>query len=77
MKTAIASSKTLDDRGKACSEILADIKNTLSEMTAGQVLEVLTTDSCTEYDLPNWVSRTGGKDLLDTEHVTIFHIKKL
>jgi len=38
-------------------------------------VEIFTTDVCAEYDLPNWVQRKGD-ELLDQEHVTVFHIRK-
>jgi len=59
----------------ACSEVLTKLKSAMSEMERGQVVEIFTTDVCTEYDLPNWVQRKGN-ELLDQEHVTVFHIKK-
>ncbi len=75
MQTKICSDHTLDCREMACSEVLAKLKGTMSEMKEGEVVEVFTTDVCTEYDLPNWVQRKGS-ELLAQEHVTVFHIRK-
>jgi len=75
MQTKICSDHTLDCREMACSEVLARIKNIMSEMEKGQIVEIFTTDVCAEYDLPNWVQRKGD-ELLDQEHVTVFHIRK-
>jgi tRNA 2-thiouridine synthesizing protein A len=79
MGVAIKPDETLDVRSAACSLVMAKTKQALSHMEAGSVLEVLTTDSCTEFDIPTWVERTG-KELLSTvkeEGVIKFYIKKL
>lgn len=78
MATTITPDKTLDVRGMACSLVMMKSKQTLDGMEAGQILEVVTTDACTEYDIPAWVSKTG-KELLTTtkDQGTIrFFIKK-
>jgi len=65
MAAIITPDKALDVRGIACSLVMMKTKQTLDGMEAGKVLEVITTDECTEYDIPAWVSRTG-KELLTT-----------
>ncbi|PIW84393.1 MAG: hypothetical protein CO150_04490 [Nitrospirae bacterium CG_4_9_14_3_um_filter_53_35] len=61
MNTVIKSDKTLDVRGEPCSLVLLRIKKTLAGMQGGEILEVFTTDPCTEYDIPTWVKRFGNK----------------
>jgi tRNA 2-thiouridine synthesizing protein A len=79
MEAVIAPSKTLDMRGHSCSLVMAKTKMALDEMEAGDVLEVLSTDACTEFDLPSWTQRTG-KELLSKSKEDggiKFYIKKL
>lgn len=79
MTTTMTADQTLDARGIACPLVMAKTKMALEKMESGQVLEVLTTDACTEFDIPSWVKRTG-KELMATvkEQDTIkFFIKKL
>ena len=79
METVITPQRTMDLRGLSCPLVLAKIKQALQEMEAGQVLEVLTNDACTEYDIPSWVRRTG-KELIRsvTEQEALkFYIRKL
>ncbi len=61
MGTVISKTTTLDMRGNACALILARAKMALKEMATGDVLEVLSTDSCTEFDLPSWTKRSGNE----------------
>ena len=79
MVTTVAPDKTLDLKGMDCPLVLANTKMALQEMQAGQILEVITTDACTEFDLPSWAERTG-KELVKTlknENTIKFYIKKL
>ena len=54
MSTTIAPDKTLDTRGIACALVMAKTKMALQDMEPGTILEVLTTDVCTEFDIPAW-----------------------
>lgn len=78
MAEFITADKILDLRGLACSLVLMKTKQTLDGMEVGQVLEVITTDACTEFDIPAWVARTGKELLMTTkDQQTIkFYIKK-
>ncbi len=60
MENVIGKTTILDMRGNECSLILAKAKMALKGMAPGEILEVLATDSCTEYDLPSWVKRSGN-----------------
>lgn len=78
MSTTITPDKTLDARGIACALVMAKTKMTLQEMEPGMILEILTTDVCTEFDLPAW-SKVTGRDLISTikeQDVIKFYIRK-
>ena len=78
METVINRTTTLDMRGKECAFILVETKKALKEMAAGAILEVLCTDSCTEYDLPSWAKRSGNEviSVVKGEDYITFTIKK-
>ncbi|MDA8146296.1 MAG: sulfurtransferase TusA family protein [Thermaerobacter sp.] len=57
---------TLDASGLYCIAPVAKLKEALGKLTAGQVLEVITTTSGTCTDIPAWCRRTGN-ELLATE----------
>jgi len=76
MKEIIAPKKTIDCRGENCPIVLLKIKDALREVDVDDVVEVLSTDPCAEYDVPNW-SQMTGKELISAEHVTIYRIKKV
>ena len=79
MATTVTPQRTMDLRGLSCPLVLARIKQALEEMEAGQVLEVLTNDACTEYDIPSWVRRTG-KEMVHSvaeQEALKFYIRKL
>ncbi len=65
MVTTVTADKTLDLRGIACPMVMAKTKQTLKDMQKGQVLEVISSDACTEFDIPSWLKRTG-KELITT-----------
>jgi TusA-related sulfurtransferase len=75
MLTKTAYEKSLDCRDEPCADVLAKVRSTIDNMKSGEVLEVLTTDECSGFDLPTWVKRSGN-DLLLSENVRVFHIRK-
>lgn len=65
MKTdAIVADKVLDTSGMSCPMPLLKTKKTLSEMTPGQVLEVISTDPGSQKDIPRFADK-GDNSLLD------------
>jgi len=72
--TSDQTSRLLDCRGESCSLMLMRIKEALAALEPGQVLEVLSTDPCAEYDLPDWVRHTGRGEVT-TEEVTLYRIR--
>lgn len=63
MEGSIVITKTLDLSDLDCPAALLRIKQMLEQMPSGDVLEVVTKDACTEYDIPSWARRTG-KELI-------------
>lgn len=76
MNQTIGPKKVIDCRGENCPIVLLKIKDALKEMDVEDALEVMSTDPCAEYDVPNW-SQMTGKELISAEHVTIYGIKKV
>ena len=70
--------KTLDTKGLNCPMPVLKTKKALDEVSAGQILEVISTDPGSKSDIPALLNRLGH-DLLETkeEGSTItFYIKK-
>lgn len=55
----------LDAAGEACGTVTPVIKQALSNLVPGQVLEVLTHDPATRVGVPAWC-RLTGHELVDT-----------
>jgi tRNA 2-thiouridine synthesizing protein A len=70
----------LDASGEACGTVTPAIKQSLSTLQTGQVLEVLTHDSATRVGVPAWC-RLTGHTLVETRveegPVTRFWIRKV
>lgn len=75
MLTKTAHDKVIDCRGEPCADVLAKIHGSMDKLHSGEVLEVLTTDSCSAFDVPTWVKRSGN-DLILSEMVQVFQIRK-
>ena len=71
--TGHETNRMLDCRGESCALMLMRIKEALVGLEPGQALEVLSTDPCAEYDLPEWVRRTGRGEVVSQE-VTLYRI---
>lgn len=56
---------TLDAAGEACGTVTPVIKQALSNLQPGQILEVLTHDPATRVGVPAWC-RLTGHELVDT-----------
>lgn len=56
----------LDAAGEACGTVTPVIKQALSALQAGQVLQVLTHDAATRAGVPAWC-RLTGHELVDTQ----------
>ena len=52
--------KNLDTRGLTCPLPILKIKKSLAEMTSGQVLKVISTDSASVKDVQAFANQTGN-----------------
>jgi len=52
--------KTLDTRGLSCPMPSVKTALALEQMSAGQVIEILTDDPVSKKDLPVWAEATGN-----------------
>jgi tRNA 2-thiouridine synthesizing protein A len=70
--------KELNARGLSCPLPIVKTKKTLNDMTSGQVLKVISTDSGSIKDMAAFAEQTGNP-LLSTEEEKgeyIFYMKK-
>ncbi|WP_435074563.1 sulfurtransferase TusA family protein [Halorubrum sp. HHNYT27] len=59
--------ETLDVKGASCPMPVVKTKGAIDELAAGEVLEVLATDSGSMSDIDGWASGTAGVELLGQE----------
>jgi TusA-related sulfurtransferase len=71
--------KILDGAGNACVDLTPRIKQAISPMEQGQILEVTSDDPAAREGVPAW-SRLTGHELVETVHVddrnTRFFVKR-
>ncbi|MUV86219.1 hypothetical protein GJ631_06435 [Natronomonas sp. CBA1123] len=58
-------SQTLDVKGASCPMPVVKTKQAIDDLEAGEVLEVVATDSGSMSDLDGWAAGTDGVELLD------------
>lgn len=70
--------KELDTRGLSCPLPILKTKKSLADMTAGQVLRVVSTDRGSVKDMQAFSNQTGNELLSASEEAGeyIFHLKK-
>lgn len=56
-------SKVVDARGTACPGPILAAKKSITEVKAGEVMEVLATDSGSQKDIPAWAKKMGHEFL--------------
>lgn len=59
--------ETLDVKGENCPMPVVKTKQAIDGLSAGQVLEVLATDSGSMSDIDGWAETTPGVELLEQE----------
>jgi TusA-related sulfurtransferase len=57
--------ETLDVKGASCPMPVVKTKSAVDELTGGDVLEVLATDSGSMSDIDGWADSTADVELLD------------
>jgi tRNA 2-thiouridine synthesizing protein A len=70
--------KELDARGLACPLPIVKTNKTISQMTSGQVLRVLATDTGSVADMKVYSEQTGHQLLSSTQEngVYVFYLKR-
>lgn len=76
--SAIIVTSTLDTSGKCCPMPIVETSKAMKELTLGDVLEIIATDTGTQKDIPSWCERTGQTLLSMTEDngVLHYHVRK-
>lgn len=59
--------KTVDARGTACPGPLLEAKRAMADVSVGGVLEVMSSDSGTNEDIPLWAKKVGHDFLGNVE----------
>jgi tRNA 2-thiouridine synthesizing protein A len=57
----IKADKTVDTSGHCCPVPIIETNRAMKQMRAGEVLEVISTDTGSKMDIPAWCARTGNK----------------
>jgi TusA-related sulfurtransferase len=57
--------ETLDVKGASCPMPVVKTKGAIDDLAAGEILEVLATDSGSMSDIDGWAAGTEGVELLD------------
>ena len=65
MTTELDITETLDVKGQSCPMPVVKTKQAIDDLDAGEVLEVVATDSGSMSDIEGWAEGTGGVELLD------------
>ena len=65
MSDANTADETLDVKGASCPMPVVKTKQAIDGLAAGEILEVLATDSGSMSDIDGWASGTAGVELLD------------
>jgi tRNA 2-thiouridine synthesizing protein A len=70
--------KELDARGLSCPLPIVKTKKSLNDMTSGQVLKVVSTDSGSVKDMQAFANQTGNPLLETTQEggAFVFYVKK-
>lgn len=70
--------KTLDCKGLNCPLPVLKTKKAMDELSAGQVLEMISTDPGSKNDITAWAKRTGNELMESTEDGSVFkfYLKK-
>jgi len=67
-ETELDADVTVDSRGATCPGPLMDLIGHVRTADAGTVFELLTTDSASKHDVPEWVEKAGHETLGVVDH---------
>ncbi|GAB7020835.1 sulfurtransferase TusA family protein [Halostagnicola bangensis] len=65
MSSKYETTETLDVKGQSCPMPIVKTKQAIDDLDAGDVLEVVATDSGSMSDIQGWADGTDGVELLD------------
>ncbi|MFP8953762.1 sulfurtransferase TusA family protein [Natrialbaceae archaeon A-arb3/5] len=65
MSSQYDTTETLDVKGQSCPMPVVKTKQAIDDLEAGDVLEVVATDSGSMSDIEGWAEGTAGVELLD------------
>ncbi|OVE83087.1 sulfurtransferase TusA family protein [Natronolimnobius baerhuensis] len=65
MSSEYQTTETLDVKGQSCPMPIVKTKQAIDDLEAGDVLEVVATDSGSMSDIQGWAEGTNGVELLD------------
>ena len=67
MSTEFEVTETLDVKGQSCPMPVVKTKGAIDDLSEGDVLEVVATDSGSMSDIQGWANGTDGVELLDQQ----------
>ncbi|WP_255190904.1 sulfurtransferase TusA family protein [Natronobeatus ordinarius] len=67
MSTEFTVTETLDVKGLSCPMPIVKTKQAIDDLEAGEVLEVVSTDSGSMSDIQGWADGTDGVSLLEQD----------
>lgn len=71
----MSESKVIDARNTFCPGPLMELITHMKQASVGDTLELLSTDSGTATDVPEWINKVGH-EMVSTEQVgDVWHIK--
>ncbi|WP_416839566.1 sulfurtransferase TusA family protein [Haloferax sp. DFSO52] len=59
--------ETLDVKGLSCPMPVVKTRSAVDDLSSGEILEVISTDSGSMSDLKGWADSTDGVDMLDQD----------
>jgi TusA-related sulfurtransferase len=65
MSSNIDVTETLDVKGQNCPMPVIKTKQAMDDLAAGEVLEIVATDSGSMSDIKGWADSTAGVELVD------------
>lgn len=71
---ALKVDEKVDARGTACPGPLLAAKKAIGKLSAGQIMEVLSSDEATKRDIPKWANKKGHEYLGVIEDSGFFKI---
>ena len=72
--TSLKVDKTVDARGTACPGPLLEAKRGMAEVPMGGVMEVMSSDSGTNEDIPLWAKKVGRQYLGNVEEAGFWRL---